>query len=147
MTGTALLTGYSGKPLLDKLGLKPGMSVAFVALPPALDGLAAAAPFAAVERAETWMALRAAPARFDAIHAFATCRAEVESGLPRLQSALRRDGMIWVSWPKKAARAATDLTEDGIRATALSLDLVDVKVVAIDAIWSGLKLVIRKDRR
>ena len=146
MTGLAL-AGYSGKPLPDKLGLKSGMTVAFVALPPALEALATSVPFAAVERAANWAAVRAAPAGFDAVHAFSTSRAEIESGLPRLQSAIRRDGMIWVSWPKRAAKVATDVTEDVVRAAALSLDLVDVKVAAIDAIWSGLKLVIRKDRR
>ena len=139
--------GYSGKPLPDKLGLKPGMAVAFVALPPALQALADAAGFARVERLLDWAAVEAAPGGFDAIHAFTTRRAEIETGLPRLQAAIRRDGMIWVSWPKKAARLATDVTEDVVRAAALSLDLVDVKVAAVDAVWSGLKLVIRKERR
>ena len=64
-----------------------------------------------------------------------------------LQDAIKVDGMIWVSWPKKASRIATDVTEDVIRTEALKLDLVDVKVAAIDDIWSGLKLVIRKERR
>ena len=73
--------------------------------------------------------------------------AELAAGLPLLQVALKRDGMIWVSWPKKAAKVPTDVTEDVIRAEALRLDLVDVKVAAVDAVWSGLKLVIRKDRR
>ena len=64
-----------------------------------------------------------------------------------LQDAIRRDGMIWVSWPKKAAKVATDLDEHVVRAAALRLDLVDVKIAAVDETWSGLKLVIRKDRR
>ena len=84
---------------------------------------------------------------FDAIHAFTRSRAEIEASLGQLEKALKRDGMIWVSWPKKAAKVATDVTEDVVRAAALKLDLVDVKVAALDAVWSGLKLVIRKDRR
>ena len=74
-------------------------------------------------------------------------RAEIENELSGLQDRIVPDGMIWVSWPKKASKVRTDVTEDVVRNAALDLDLVDVKVVAIDAIWSGLKLVIRKDRR
>jgi hypothetical protein len=102
--------GYSGKSLPDKLGYKPATVVAFLALPEALAGLAASAPFAKVTRAKDWA--KSLPAgSFDLIHAF------------------------------------TDVTEDIIRAAALKLDLVDVKVAAVDAVWSGLKLVIRKERR
>jgi hypothetical protein len=72
---------------------------------------------------------------------------EIATQLAALQAALKPDGTIWVSWPKKAAKVATDVTEDVVRAEALKLDLVDVKVAAIDSIWSGLKLVIRKERR
>ena len=138
--------GYSGKSLPEKLGLKPGMTVAFIALPVELARLAESAAFAEVARPASWTKLPG-KARFDAIHAFTTSHAEIASGLPKLQAALKRDGMIWVSWPKKAARATTDVTEDIVRAEALKLDLVDVKVAAIDEKWSGLKLVIRKERR
>lgn len=134
------------RPLPDKLGFKPGMAAAFIALPADLDPLAASADFAAVVRREDWRGTLD-PGRFDVIHAFTTRHAEIAAGLGRLQTALKRDGMIWVSWPKKAAKVATDVTEDAVRAEALKLDLVDVKVAAIDAMWSGLKLVIRKDRR
>ena len=64
-----------------------------------------------------------------------------------MERALKRDGAIWVSWPKKAAKMDTDVTEDVVRAEALKLDLVDVKVAAVDQVWSGLKLVIRLERR
>lgn len=138
--------GYSGKTLPDKLGYKPGMVAAFVALPPELAALAESAAFAEIVRAAAWADV-AGERRFDVIHAFTRSAAEIESGLPRLQAALKRDGMIWVSWPKKAAKVATDVTEDVVRAAALALDLVDVKVAAVDAVWSGLKLVIRKERR
>ena len=74
-------------------------------------------------------------------------RDELSHPLHRLQKAIKRDGAIWVSWPKKASHIPTDVTEDVVRSEALKLDLVDVKVAAIDQVWSGLKLVIRVDRR
>jgi len=137
--------GYSGKSLPDKLGYKPGMVAAFIVLPPELAALAESVAFAETVRLPSWK-LRDT-LRFDLIHAFTLSRAELADGLPRLQAALKRDGMIWVSWPKKAAKVPTDVTEDVVRAEALGLDLVDVKVAAVDAVWSGLKLVIRKERR
>ncbi|TIX11792.1 MAG: DUF3052 family protein, partial [Mesorhizobium sp.] len=85
--------------------------------------------------------------RYDAVHAFTRRRAEIEDGLAGIETAIKRDGMVWVSWPKKASKVATDVTEDVIRAEALKRDLVDVKIAAVNEIWSGLKLVIRKDRR
>ncbi|MCB1489843.1 MAG: DUF3052 domain-containing protein [Bauldia sp.] len=138
--------GYSGKPVAAKLGFKPGMAAAFVALPPECGTLAEWPDFASVERFDGWRAGFGAR-RFDLIHAFTKRRADIEGGLTGLGSAIRADGMIWVSWPKKASKVLTDVTEDVIRAEALKGDLVDVKVAAIDAVWSGLKLVIRKDRR
>lgn len=148
MTSAALpAAGYSGRSLPDKLGFKPGMAVGFIALPSELEALAASAPFARVVRADDWSADLGEAASLDAIHAFTKARSEVEAELPRLQDAIRRDGMIWVSWPKKSSKVATDVTEDVVRDAALKLDLVDVKVAAVDMIWSGLKLMIRKDRR
>lgn len=139
------IAGYSGKSLPDKLGYKPGMVAAFIALPAELEALPASVAFAEVARFPSWKPK--GKARFDLIHAFTASHAEIAAGLKALQGALKRDGMIWVSWPKKAAKVATDVTEDVVRAEALKLDLVDVKVAAVDAVWSGLKLVIRKDRR
>jgi len=138
--------GYSGKSLPDKLGYKPGTVAAFLALPAALAGLAESVPFAKVTRAKDW-SKRLPAGAFDLIHAFTTSGGEIALHLPALQAALKPGGMIWVSWPKKAAKVATDVTEDVVRAAALKLDLVDVKVAAVDAVWSGLKLVIRKERR
>ena len=140
-------SGYSATPLTQKLGFRDGMVAAFVALPATLDGLAQSAEFAAVEHLPGWSKLGAFLHRFDAVHAFAREHADLSGHLADAQAAIRRDGMIWVSWPKKASKVATDVTEDVVRGEALKLDLVDVKVAAIDAIWSGLKLVIRKDRR
>jgi hypothetical protein len=139
-------SGYSGTPLAAKLGLKDGMAAAFVALPETLEALASAAAFASVHRAKDWACI-AGSRKYDFIHAFTKARAEVAGHLAALQGALQPDGMIWVSWPKKASKVPTDVTEDVIRAEALKLDLVDVKVAAVDETWSGLKLVIRKERR
>jgi hypothetical protein len=139
--------GYSGTPLPKKLGFKPGMAAAFVALPDSLAGLAASVDFAACNRFPSWEAMRATDGIYDAIHAFTIMRAEIENELSGLQNRIRPDGMIWVSWPKKASKVRTDVTEDVVRNAALDLDLVDVKVAAVDQTWSGLKLVIRKDRR
>src|SRR5258706_6061567 len=138
--------GYSGKPLPDKLGYKPGSVAAFIEVPEELTALSSSVPFGKVAGRQDWA--RPLPAgEFDLIHAFTKSHAEIVQNLARLQRALKPDGAIWVSWPKKAAKIATDVTEDVVRAEALKLDLVDVKVAAVDQVWSGLKLVIRLDRR
>ena len=139
-------TGYSGTPLPAKLGLKDGMVAAFIALPPELDELIRAVSFAGVDRLPKWSAISGSQ-KYDAVHAFTRQRAEIEDGLAGIETAIKRDGMVWVSWPKKASKVPTDVTEDVIRSEALKRDLVDVKVAAVNEIWSGLKLVIRKDRR
>ena len=138
--------GYSVKPLHEKLGYKPGSTIAFVALPDDLSELPASVDFGKVAKRHDW-SRPLGPTTYDAIHAFTKSRAELAAGLPKLRRYLNSDGMIWISWPKKAAKVPTDVTEDIIRAAALKLDLVDVKVAAVDAVWSGLKLVIRKERR
>ncbi|MBZ9849150.1 DUF3052 domain-containing protein [Mesorhizobium sp. CA14] len=139
-------TGYSGTPLPAKLGLKDGMVAAFIALPPELDQLTEAVSFAGVDRLAGWSAISGRQ-KYDAVHAFVRQRAEIEDGLAGIETAIKRDGMVWVSWPKKASKVPTDVTEGVVRAEALKRDLVDVKVAAVNEIWSGLKLVIRKDRR
>ncbi|HEY5816952.1 MAG TPA: DUF3052 domain-containing protein [Mesorhizobium sp.] len=139
--------GYSHRSLTAKLGFKDGMAVAFIALPSELADEAASADFALVERFADWSGFTGKHAVYDAAHAFTRERAEIEDHLETIQGAIRRDGMIWVSWPKKASKVPTDVTEDVIRAEALKLDLVDVKVAAVSEVWSGLKLMIRKDRR
>ncbi|QEA17609.1 DUF3052 family protein [Novosphingobium ginsenosidimutans] len=83
----------------------------------------------------------------DAAHVFVTERAVLEARLGALRHQITPDGQIWVSWPKKAAKVQTDITEDTIREVCLPLGLVDTKVCAVDEVWSGLKLVIRKDLR
>jgi hypothetical protein len=147
MPATLSPAGYSGTPLAAKLGLKGGMTAAFVALPAPLEALATAVEFAGVDRPNDWADMSGTLRKYDFIHAFTRQHVEIAESLGDLQDAMKPDGMIWVSWPKKASHVATDVTEDVIRAEALALDLVDVKVAAIDETWSGLKLVIRKERR
>lgn len=109
--------GYSGTPLPRKLGLKDGQTAVFVALPDTLEALATAAAFGSVARRADWTGI-GAPARFYVIHAFTRARAELEAGLAGMAAALKPSGMIWVSWPKKAAKVETDVTEDVVRARA-----------------------------
>lgn len=137
----AQAAGYSGTPLPKKLGLKDGQTVAFLGLPAELDDLRSAALF------ETEQDTVEAGDDLDFVHYFTKVRAEFETDLPRLRAAIRPDGMIWVSWPKKASKVPTDMTEDVIREVALPIDLVDVKVCAVTEVWSGLKLMIPRDKR
>lgn len=141
------VAGYSGTPLPAKLGLKDGMIAAFVALPAELEDLAEAVDFAELDRLANWSAISGVHEKYDTVHAFTRQRVEIEDRLGDVEAAIKRDGMVWVSWPKKASKVPTDVTEDVIRTEALKLDLVDVKVAAVNEIWSGLKLVIRKDLR
>lgn len=134
------MPGYSGTPLAQKLGLKPGDRV-WLDSPPKhyrtlLDSLPAGVRF--VRKPEAPLAM---------VHVFLTVAARLDEKLPVYRKLISENGMIWVSWPKKAAKVATDVTEDVVRARALAAGLVDVKVCAVDEVWSGLKLVIRlKDR-
>ena len=138
--------GYSGTPLLKKLGFTSEQSAALIDAPKALRPHLAAAKFKAL--ADTAIdGTSSLKGPLDAIHVFATERAKLNRALPHLMKRLAPAGMIWVSWPKKAAKVETDITEDVIRAEALPLGLVDVKVCAVDETWSGLKLVIRKELR
>lgn len=135
-----MTSGYSGTPLAQKLGLKPGMRAWFQNVP---DGIRAeidrdAPPLERLELPEP-------PVEF--AHIFVTSCAVLDCELRMLLPLLERAGMIWVSWPKKASKVPTDITEDVIRAVAFPLHLVDVKVCAVDQTWSGLKLVIRKEQR
>ncbi|GLQ11534.1 hypothetical protein GCM10007913_34660 [Devosia yakushimensis] len=137
--------GYSGTPLAQKLGLKDGQRVLFVDLPETLAELALSRQF--VEAGRVGTDRLGDGTGYDVIHLFTTARAVLEALARRLMGMIARNGMIWVSWPKKAAGIATDITEDVIRSVVLPLGLVDVKVCAVDQTWSGLKLVIRKELR
>jgi len=135
-----MASGYSGTPLAKKLSLKDGMRVWWDGMPESVaDEIAA-------EGLELQL-LKSPAATIDAAHVFVTARSELKSKLKKLLPLLDRAGFIWVSWPKKASKVATDITEDTIREVALPMQLVDVKVCAVDATWSGLKLVIRREHR
>jgi hypothetical protein len=133
-------TAYSGTPLAWKLSLKDGQRVWFEGMPESVRAEIEAEGLA-------FQRLHAPEPPIDAGHLFVTERAALEEALERLLPLLARDGFLWVSWPKKASKVPTDITEDVIRAVALPMGLVDVKVCAVDAIWSGLKLTIRKALR
>lgn len=131
--------GYSGTPLAKKLSLRDGQRVWFDNMPEDI----------AEEIGEYALDLTFVdPAqRVHAAHVFVTERADLETKLTALRNQIAPDGQVWVSWPKKAAKAQTDITEDTIREVALPMGFVDTKVCAIDETWSGLKLVIRKELR
>jgi hypothetical protein len=135
------MAGYSGKPVVQKLGLKPGFRI-FV------DGLSVAYSDVVGELPADMMVAKTAKAPLDAVHLFATEAKGLAAKLRSYRQAIAPDGMIWVSWPKKSSGVATNLTEKEVRETALANGLVDIKVCAIDEVWSGLKFVIPvKERR
>lgn len=135
-----MTAGYSGTPLAQKLGLKPGMRAWFQNVPDNVrTEIDRDAP--PIERLD----LPEPPVQF--AHIFVSSCAVLDCELRMLLPLLDPAGMIWVSWPKKASRVPTDITEDVIRAVALPLHLVDIKVCAVNDVWSGLKLVIRRDQR
>jgi hypothetical protein len=134
------VAGYSGTPLVQKLGIAPGARVAILGAPDGFDGTLGALPDGVV-------VTRRLGGRRDVVLAFVTERAALAGRLDALRAAIAPDGMIWVAWPKKASRMPTDITEDVVREVVLPTGLVDVKVCAIDATWSGLKVVIRKELR
>jgi hypothetical protein len=140
-----MTTGSSSTPLTRKLGLKAGQAVAFVGLPDSLDALKEAAVFRRIETAQDWRALPEGGR--DVILLFTTSATELRAALPVIGDMILSDGAIWVCWPKKASKVPTDLTDAVIRATAMTGVLVDVKVCFLDAVWSGLKLVVRVEAR
>lgn len=132
--------GYSGTPLPKKLGLQPGMRAAFLDAPDDFGTTLGELP------ADVAVARRLGGHK-DLVVVFVTSRAELARRIDALKRAIAPDGMAWVAWPKRASGVATDMTEHVVRDVALPTGLVDVKVCAIDATWSGLKLVIRKELR
>jgi hypothetical protein len=132
--------GYSGTPLAQKLGIKPGHTVATVNEPEGLRSLLVDLPADVDLDGDLG-------GRPDVVTAFYTERAALEADLPSLADAVFPDRVIWLAWPKKSAKVDTDLTGDVVRATVLATKLVDVKVCAISDVWSGLKVVWRKEHR
>ncbi len=134
------MAGYSGTPLVKKLGIKEGARI-FLANTPK-EYLALVAPLPAGVKLMSRIS-----GETDMVHIFSTEKLHLSKTLRTVLPKLKQDGMIWVSWPKKSAKVPTDVTEDTIREVALPLGLVDIKVCAVDDTWSGLKLVIRKELR
>jgi hypothetical protein len=132
--------GYSATPLCKKLGIKEGTRVMALNAPGDYLELVGQLPHAAVltQRQDF---------KVDLVHIFVTERAAMAKLLQLLRKKLRADVPVWVSWPKQASKLASDITENTIREVALPLGFVDVKVCAVDAVWSGLKLVVRKELR
>lgn len=132
--------GYSGTPLAKKLGIKTGTRML---------------PFEAPPEYREWLSELPGDVAFttrmaddvDIVHVFAVRKAKLAHHLQNLRKDLRQDAAVWVSWPKKASKVPTDITEDVIRELALPLGFVDIKICAVTDVWSGLKLVIRKSQR
>jgi Protein of unknown function (DUF3052) len=135
-----MTTGYSGTPLVKKLGIKEGFSV--LGVNPTDNFLELLEPLP-----EAVVILQNPQADIDLIHFFTNSRDELFSGLAEQRNWIKQNGSIWVSWYKKVAKLPTEITEDTVREAAFPLGLVDVKVCAVDEKWSGLKLVIRKENR
>ena len=134
------MAGYSGKPIVQKLGIKPGFCI-FV------DGLSIAYVDVVGELPDDVRIAKTAKAPLDMVHVFAAEAKGLAAKLRGYRKAIAPRGMIWASWPKKASGVVTDVTETLVRETALANGLVDIKVCAVDDVWSGLKLVIPvKDR-
>ena len=134
------MAGYSGTPLARKLGIKSGMIVHVVNAPSNYVGLVAPLP-------EKVVILSKADDNLDMVHLFTKNRSELLAALKAFQRKIKQDGIIWVSWPKKSSGVPSEVTENTVRELALPLGLVDIKVCAVDDIWSGLKLVIRRANR
>ena len=136
----AQTAGYSGTPLVRKLGVNVGTTVVAIGAPANYAALLGPLPL------EARLTTRASK-RPSFVHVFVTSRSKLATELKKLRASLEPDGLVWVSWPKKSSKVPTDVTEDTIREVGLPLGFVDVKVCAVDDIWSGLKLVIRKSQR
>jgi hypothetical protein len=134
------MAGYSGTPLPQKLGMKPGLSVVTINAPTNYCQLLGTIP-----ENVTFSDRLKADSSF--VHVFIKKRSELEKTLSVLRKKIAHTGTVWVSWPKKSSGVPADVTEDVIRAVALPLGFVDVKVCAIDETWSGLKLRVRKENR
>jgi hypothetical protein len=136
------VAGYSGTPLPQKLGIKPGQRLAIAGAPPGF-----AETLGKLPEGVKATPLGRAKAAFEIVLAFFEAEADFKRQLPRLQQAILSNGAIWIAWPKRASGVATDMTEDVVRKHALPRGLVDNKVCAIDETWSGLRLVVRLENR
>ena len=134
------MSGYSVTPLAKKLGIKDGHTIAVIDAPSRYRALLEPLPH------DVRFTTRA-NAKSNIVHFFTTSRASLTRTLQTLRDTLASDASVWVSWPKKSSKVETDITEDTIREVALPMGWVDIKVCAVDDVWSGLKLVVRKSLR
>jgi hypothetical protein len=134
------MAGYSGKPIVQKLGIKPGFRIFTTGLSVAYRDIVGELP-------DDVTIAKIAKAPLDMVHLFTTEAKGLAAKLQSYRAAIEPDGMIWVSWPKKASGVASDLSDVVVRDMALPLGLVDIKVCAVDETWSGLKFVIPKAQR
>lgn len=135
------MAGYSGTPLIKKLGIREGHVVLVVSEPTAYWNWLSPLP----EKVK--VVKKAGKPELDFVHVFVTTLKQFESEFLKKRDLLKKDGMLWVSWPKKSSKVPTDLDENMIRDFGLANGMVDVKVCAVDEVWSGLKFVFRlKDR-
>jgi hypothetical protein len=132
--------GYSGTPLPKKLGITAPMQLVAIEAPAEYEAIVGELPQGVTLG-------RTAGKNTDLVHLFATKREALSNHLIKLRAKLGDEAVVWVSWPKKAAKVETDITEDTIRELALPLGFVDIKVCAVSEVWSGLKLVVRKQLR
>jgi hypothetical protein len=133
--------GYSGTPLVRKLGIKPGSRLGLLGAPSAFDRTLGELPRDVSVR-------RQARGPLDVIIAFYSRRSQLERRLPALRACLDPAGGLWIAWPKRASGVATDVSENVVRELGLAAGLVDNKLCAIDEVWSGLRFVVRvRDRR
>jgi hypothetical protein len=134
------MVGYSGRPLAQKLGIKPGLTVVTIHAPTNYRRLLGSVP-------DNVSFLDRLKPDSSFVHFFTSRRSVLEKRLPSVRKKIADTGTVWVSWPKRSSGAPTDVTEDVVRAIALPLGFVDVKVCAIDETWSGLKLMVRVRNR
>ena len=132
--------GYSGTPLPKQLGIKEGSLVTLIRAPEGFDSLLSPLP-------DEVRVTRRVGRDADVVLAFHTRRAALEKSFDRLRAAMHEAGGLWIAWPKRASGVTTDITEDVVREIALAKGLVDNKVCAIDATWSGLRVVVRRENR
>ena len=135
-----MTTGYSDTPLAKKLSLKDGMRVFFGNMPESVRSQIKSHGLKLIDEELPEIGI-------DAAHIFVTDKLALRNHLVGMRHTINPAGQLWISWPKKASKVPTDITEDTIRELCLPLGWVDVKVCAVDAVWSGLKLVIRKELR
>lgn len=134
------MTGYSGTPLVQKLGIKAGAEFYVAGAPDGYLNL--------IEPLPDGMKIVARLSKnTDIVHVFSSRKAELANALSTYRAKLKPTAIVWVSWPKKSAKVPTDITEDTVRELALPLGFVDIKVCAVTEVWSGLKLVVRKELR